>query len=122
MSQIDEQSGETYAQEAGRRQALYREVNERLEARVASRDHDGRVKILCECGLSHCSEQIVINLEDYERLRLIPTRFAVVRGHSLPAVERVIEENGQYDVVEKFGESAIEVIKLDPRRTRRFVT
>lgn len=116
MSVVDQEAREAEPREAGRRQALYREVNERLEARAANGGHEGQVTILCECGLTHCSEEIVIDLDDYERLRLIPTHFAVVRGHALPAVERVAEENEHYDIVEKFGESAIEVIKLDPRR------
>ena len=119
MSALEQQHGESHAREVGRRQALYREVNERLDALATSHDNDGEVTILCECGLPRCSDQIILGLEEYERLRLIPTHFAVVHGHALATVERIVEANGQYDIVEKFGESAIEAIKLDPRRRGR---
>jgi hypothetical protein len=46
----------------------------------------------------------------------IPTHFAVLPGHDVPTVERVVETNERYVIVEKFGEAAITAIKLDPRR------
>jgi hypothetical protein len=42
----------------------------------------------------------------------------VLRGHDIPEVERVVEENERFVVVEKFGESAVVAINLDPRRMR----
>ena len=54
---------------------------------------------------------------EYEKLRRIPTHFAVLRGHDIPEVERVVEENERFVVVEKFGESAVVAINLDPRRS-----
>lgn len=53
---------------------------------------------------------------EYEHLRRIPTRFAVLEDHELPAVERVVEKNDRYLVVEKLGKSAVAAITLDPRR------
>lgn len=53
---------------------------------------------------------------EYEHLRRIPTHFAVLEGHELPAVERVVEKNDRYLVVEKLGKSAVAAITLDPRR------
>jgi hypothetical protein len=44
---------------------------------------------------------------EYKKLRRIPTHFAVLLGHDVPAVERVIARNTRYVVVEKFGEAAI---------------
>jgi hypothetical protein len=44
-----------------------------------------------------------------------PVRFPVKLGHDYPEFERVVEEREHYVVVEKFGEAARVVAKLDPR-------
>ena len=79
-------------------------------------DLQDEMSILCECGSESCNEGIALSEAEYETLRRIPTHFAVVPGHDIPAVERVVETNDLYIVVEKFGESAIAAIKLDPRQ------
>jgi hypothetical protein len=43
------------------------------------------------------------------------TRFFVVPGHEDERVERVVERNDRYVVVEKIGEAAEEADDLDPR-------
>jgi hypothetical protein len=102
--------------EIGRHQSLFREVNERIEELAEAFELRDQVPILCECGAADCNEQIVLTRSEYDALRRIPTHFAVLAGHDIPAVERVVEQNGRYVVVEKFGESAKTAIRLDPRR------
>lgn len=104
------------ALEIGRHQSLFREVNERIEELAQAFELRDEVPILCECGAADCSERIVLTRPEYDALRRIPTHFAVLPGHDIPAVERVVEQNGRYVVVEKFGESAKTAIRLDPRR------
>jgi hypothetical protein len=43
------------------------------------------------------------------------TRFFVLPGHEDESVERVLERNERYLVVEKIGEAATEAEDLDPR-------
>ena len=43
------------------------------------------------------------------------TRFFVIPGHEDSSVERVIERNDRYIVVQKIGEAADEADDLDPR-------
>jgi hypothetical protein len=105
------------ADEIGRRQSLFREVNECIEELTESFDLQEEVTIFCECGSDKCGEQITLSEAEYERLRRIPTHFAVLPGHDIPAVERVVETDERYVIVEKFGEAAITAIKLDPRRS-----
>lgn len=107
------------AREIGRRQALFREVNERIEELAETFDLKDELMILCECGSGECIERIALSEEAYEKLRRIPTHFAVAPDHEIPAVERVIERHDGYVVVEKFGESANTAIRLDPRRRTR---
>jgi hypothetical protein len=104
------------AREIGRHQALFREVNERIEELAETFDLKGELTILCECGSGRCAERIALHENEYEKLRRIPTHFAVRPGHEIPDVERVIERSDGFVVVEKFGESAKAAIRLDPRR------
>ena len=103
-----------------RNQAFFRDVNEEIAAAVPRlglpQGPDDRFTILCECGAVSCNQRIVLSEAEYESIRRIPTHFAVLRGHDVPDFERVVETNDRYIVVEKFGESAITAIKLDPRR------
>jgi hypothetical protein len=104
------------AHEIGRHQSLFREVNERIEELAESLELRDEVPILCECGTPGCNERIVLTEAEYDDLRRIPTHFAVLPGHDIAAVERVVEQNERFVVVEKFGESAKTAIRLDPRR------
>ena len=107
------------ARSVGRRQSLFREVNERIEGLAERLDLSDAMPILCECGSMSCNEGIELTRTEYELLRLHPTRFAVVAGHDIPAVERVVEENERFVIVEKFGEGAAAAIEHDPRRGTR---
>jgi hypothetical protein len=115
MAQQTDQT-EQRAREVGRHQALFREVNERIEELAESFDLKDELTILCECGSGECDERIALLEGDYEKLRRIPTHFAVLPGHEIPEVERVAERHDGFLVVEKFGESAKAAIRLDPRR------
>ena len=107
------------AREIGRRQSLFREVNERIEELTDSFDMQDGLSILCECGNDRCSEQIALTPAAYEEVRRIPTRFAILPGHELPDVERIVERFDGFLVVEKVGDSAVTAINLDPRRQPR---
>jgi hypothetical protein len=105
--------------EVGRRQSLFREVNEQIGRLAASFDLLDQVPIICECASADCNERIELRQAEYESLRRVPTRFAVLPGHDMPGVERVVEANDRYVIVEKVGEGAIAAIELDPRRRSR---
>ena len=100
-------------------EALYREVNERV-SEVAEQFFEGenhsRVNFTCECGNPGCAEQIAMTLTEYEQIRAEPTRFAVRIGHELPEIERVVDRQPTYHVVEKEDPQAEEVaVETDPR-------
>ncbi len=100
--------------EGGRTQSLFREVNERIEEMTSElRFVDG--EIVCECANSECVETIPLTLDEYEGVRRIPTHFLIARGHDLPEIERVVDTNERYVVVEKFGEGGTVAVRLDPR-------
>ena len=99
----------------GRNEALFREVNERIE-RVTETLQVETLTILCECGDPSCLEQIQVSLPDYERVRADPTLFFIRAGHEDFDVEDVVEEHEDYHVVrKKDGSAAAQARKLDPR-------
>jgi hypothetical protein len=100
----------------GRNEALFREVNERIERVSASLDATDTIGILCECGDESCTDKIDVSLATYERVRQEPTLFFVRPGHAKPDVERVVEQPEAYEVVRKTAGPAVEYAReLDPR-------
>ena len=86
----------------GHNDALYRQVNERIEDLNEAFDSvSGGFSIVCECGDLHCMEQIRVPRELYQRTRENPARFILKPGHEAQDVEYVVEEGSEYVVVEK---------------------
>ncbi len=107
-----ETDGGIQAVKAGRNQALWREVNERIRA-VA--EASGDVTFLCECASMDCTATIHLSVAEYERIRSVPTHFPIAVGHDFPEVENVVEACDGYAVVRKREEAAEIAAKLDPR-------
>jgi hypothetical protein len=63
-----------------------------------------------------------LTLGEYEELRSSPNRFAVLPGHVLETVERVVAAHEGYVVVEKVGPAAVYAAELDPRRAEGMAT
>jgi hypothetical protein len=101
-------------------EALFREVNERV-AEVAQHFVEGaatadRVAFTCECGRASCTEPVAMTVVEYEAVRSEATHFAVVPGHEVPDIERVVSRHPNYLVVVKHDPDAEEVAReTDPR-------
>jgi hypothetical protein len=78
-----------------------------------------RVPFICECADATCFEIVMLNLEQYERVRTHPTRFLLVAGHEDAETtnERIVEAENGYAIVEKIGVAGREAARLDPRHT-----
>jgi hypothetical protein len=103
---------------AAKNQALFREVNERIEPlnqafTIVNRLND----FVCECPNDDCTDMIALSVEEYESVRANAEHFAVAPddAHVWPDVERVIEKRDRYWLVEKSGEAGAMAAKLDPR-------
>jgi hypothetical protein len=101
----------------GHNEALFREVNERIErVSEALQVTTERIAILCECGDESCAEKIEVALPEYERVRADSELFFVRCGHEQPDVERIVEQHEDYDVVRKEPGPAAELARdLDDR-------
>jgi hypothetical protein len=90
-------------QQMGRNEALFREVNERIEELNATfQVTTDEFEIVCECGDGACDERVTVSTSEYERIRSDPTLFMLVPGHEDATAEAVVEEDqGNYVVVRK---------------------
>lgn len=105
----------------GLNEALFRDVNERLEELGESFGvGNERTDFICECGNPGCTERISMTLADYEQVRADPTHFAVRPGHVEEEIEVVVFENERFFVVEKRDPDSVRVVeRLDPRSRSR---
>src|SRR4051794_10922653 len=83
---------------AAKNQSLFREVNERIEE---LRPGEMLIEFACECSNTECTTALPLSDDEYEGVRRFPTHFIVMPGHELDEVERVVEQNERYAVVEK---------------------
>ena len=81
------------ARRIGLNEAMFREINERLEA-LAERSsaHFGELDLVCECGYRDCAERITLTTNEYRELRSDPLLFVVLPGHEIPNVEDVVQQ------------------------------
>jgi hypothetical protein len=110
--------GEARLVRLSQNQALFRDVNERLAKLAGDFVMDDQLSFICECSNPECSSQVELTLEEYERVRGVPSWFFVLPGHELPAVEDVYERNGRFLIVEKLGAGKTVALASDPRRQR----
>jgi hypothetical protein len=66
----------------------------------------GRTEFSCECGDVRCNARLKLTDAEYESVRTSRLRFPIVPGHVIPGLERVIEVNERYAVVQKLGQAA----------------
>ena len=106
-----------HARKVGENEALYRNVNEKIEGLSAAFGVlTNSMTVVCECGSGTCAEQIEVGVADYERIRSDSELFIIRPGHEIPDVEDVVEKTEAYDVVRKrAGEAAKLAHELDPR-------
>jgi hypothetical protein len=101
-----------------RNEALFREVNERIEdVGTTLAPDDEPMLFLCECDDTHCLEKVSATRVEYEAIRAVATHFVVLPGHEDPGVERVVQQTERFLVVEKEGQAAHEAQEDDPRET-----
>jgi hypothetical protein len=101
-----------HVERLARNQVLFREVNERLRELLDG--SVGQTEFLCECSDPDCTENVPLEVVEYERIRANPNRFVITPGHEVPAIERVVWESDRYFLVEKVV-GADYVVRTDPR-------
>ena len=80
-------------QRVAKNEALFRQVNERIEDVNQDLDSDSPSDFLCECGDDNCTAPVSLTRREYEAVRSDPTHFVIAPGHEVVDVERVVLEN-----------------------------
>jgi hypothetical protein len=104
-----------FEQRVGQNEALFREINDRIEAGRWPGDESERLAFCCECSMLGCNVLVELTRPEYERMRALPRRFVLVPGHELPDVEVVVVREPGYLIVEKVGEAGRVAESTDPR-------
>jgi 5-bromo-4-chloroindolyl phosphate hydrolysis protein len=98
-------------------EALFREVNEQIDALNDAGPQVAVIPVVCECGSTACSEVINIGRASYEAVRADPATFLIKPGHEFDDVETVVEVHAEYAVVAKKPGKPQQVAEAsDPRR------
>ena len=103
-------------QRLAQNEALFREINEKVEAIAAVHGSDDHVyEFYCECSNADCSIQLPATIAEYEAVRAHSTRFLVAPEHWLPEIETIAQKSDAWWVIEKHGAAGEFVEHLDPR-------
>jgi hypothetical protein len=97
-----------------RNETIFRAVNERVNEMQEERVPDV-TDFLCECGNAQCVETISLTAGEYEGVRVDARWFAVLPGHVVEDVERVVEKRDRFFVVQKNEEERAIAKITDPR-------
>ena len=111
-----ETQGNADAVRAAKNEVVLRDLNERLKAYPAA----GKQRFsewVCECADMTCTNRLELTVEEYEQVRAEARRFVVAPGaeHVNPELERVVQRETRYWVLEKIGVGAEISERFDPR-------
>lgn len=56
----------------------------------------------CECSNLACGDSVTMPIKRYEKLHARKDHFVLVKGHESTTVEKIVDDLGEYVVVEKF--------------------
>ena len=102
-------------QRLAQNEALFREVNERIESAAHQLGPHVPYEFLCECANADCTFRITLPIATYEAVRADPKQFVVLPDHYTPEVENLVVQEETYWVVKKTGDAGKYVEQLDPR-------
>jgi hypothetical protein len=86
--------------QAARKQALFREVNERVWVLQQKWGTPVEVDFICECADETCSVAIQVATAEYERVRSNPRHFVVAPEHFFEGAEILVERRARHWIVE----------------------
>jgi hypothetical protein len=105
-----------FARRRARNEEIFRGVNERIEDGAEQHEVEGPLPFHCECGRASCVSTIEIAPRVYERVVRERYRFVLIPGHEVPAIERVVERQPDFVIVEKLGEAREQIDRDQPQR------
>jgi hypothetical protein len=78
------------------------EIDQRHRAKAArNREATGAATLICECADARCNATLAVTVADYAKRSRGAHGFWVRPGHEIASLERVVEQNEDYTVVQK---------------------
>ena len=105
-----------FAERAARNEEVFRGVNKRIEKGAEQHQVSDSLPFYCECGASGCVETIEIRPARYAAIVRERNHFVVIPGHEEPRIERVVETEADFLVVEKTGEAREQIDRDHPQQ------
>ncbi len=110
-------------------EVVFRQANERVMKDLAAlkeaaeaeghealvRDIDIPLHFHCECSDENCHQRIVLKPSEYKAVRQNSSQFVLIPGHEVPKIERVVLDEPDHIVVEKFVTPPTDVNTLKPK-------
>jgi hypothetical protein len=104
-----------FAERAARNEEVFRDVNRRIEEGAEQHDVSGSLPFHCECGATACVETIEIPPARYAAIIQERYHFVVIPGHEESRIERIVETEDLFLVVEKIGEARKQIDRDHPQ-------
>jgi hypothetical protein len=108
-----------FAERAARNEEVFRDVNKRIEEGAEQHHVASALPFHCECARAFCVETIEIPPRRYETIVSERYHFVVLPGHEDTRVERIVERDERFVVVEKVGEARQEIDRDHPQEHHR---
>jgi hypothetical protein len=108
-----------FADRAARNEEIFRGINERIEEGAEQHGVETPLPFHCECGRASCLDRLELAPSVYERVVRERYRFVLIPGHEEAAIERVVERQPSYVVVEKIGEAREQIARDHPQQQHR---
>ena len=97
-------------------EVIFRQYNESIEKgfeelqRIAKEDdqealvrqYDDVLQFYCECSDKNCLERVRLQPSRYVKIHKNRSQFVIVCGHDTKSIERVVSEEADFCIVEKF--------------------
>jgi hypothetical protein len=117
--QLGENARMEFAERAARNEEIFRGINQRIEEGAERHQVETPLPFHCECGRASCLGTIEIAPPLYERVVRERYRFVLIPGHEDQGIERVVERQPSYVVVEKVGEARAQIDRDHPQQRHR---
>ena len=105
-----------FAERAARNEEVFRSVNERIERAMEQHGVVTPTSFHCECDRETCFDKVELLPAHYREVIEQRYRFVITPGHDDPKIERLVETNDRYCIVEKIGEAREALDRQHPQQ------
>jgi hypothetical protein len=105
-----------FADRAARNEEVFRDVNKRIEEGAEQHAVSGALPFHCECARTSCMETIEIPPARYAEIVRERYHFVVLPGHEESRIERTVQTEREFLVVEKIGEAREQIDRDHPQQ------